>query len=142
MKNILIDIVGYLNNDHHADVIFVFVTLVGLIVGIIKNWKVIKDSSRWEEQKKGLTNVMCILLYFYFSLAISLFVLSSACYFMFQLTGYIKVMCFLTVIMAAITGVVCNAKLIVSNIPSKQKKALINIVLIGAFTVITFSICN
>lgn len=142
MKNILIDIVEYLNNDYHAGVIFVFVTLVGSIVGITKNWKAIKSSSRSEERKKGLTNLMCVLLYFYFSLAISLLVLIATCYFMFQLTEYMMVMYLLTLIMAAITGLVFNTELIISDIPAKQRKALINIVLMVVFALITFSVCN
>ena len=142
MKNILNVIVEYLNSDYHTAVIFVFVSLVGLIVGITKNWKAIKGSPRSEEQKKGLINVMCIILYFYFSLMISLFILITACYFMFQLNEYMRVMYLLTLIMAVITGVLFNAELIVSDIPSKQKKALVNIVLITVFTVIILSICD
>lgn len=55
MKNILRAIVEYLNNDYPVHVVFVFVILVGLIVGITKNWKAI--------QRKALANIFLIFLF-------------------------------------------------------------------------------
>lgn len=127
MKNILRAIVEYLNNDYQVHVVFVFVILVGLIVGITKNWKAINS-------RRGS--------YFFLTLSILLLVLIMACFFMFPLSEYIHIMYFEILAMAGILGLVFNAELIVSDIHSKQRKALANIFLIFLFIVVAFFIVN